>query len=115
MTREEADNVADWANLDGGDAFALIDRHGSNFHDANELMEAFARARVKAEIDSIISFIKEQIDYDLENEVCAKARGARTENDSDQELAQLRWWSEVRLWNSAHEKIIEHIRARGEQ
>ena len=49
MTRDEADNTADWATLDGGEAFALIERHANDFDDANELMQAWARTRVSAE------------------------------------------------------------------
>ena len=49
MTREEADKAQDWASLDGGQAFALIERHASDHHEAHEMMEAWKRAHVKAE------------------------------------------------------------------
>ena len=59
MTSDEADDAADWKSMDGGEAFALIERHANDFDDANELMNAWARTRVKAEREACAAICDE--------------------------------------------------------
>lgn len=68
MTRDEADNTADWATLDGGEAFALIERHANDFDDANELMQAWARTRVRVEREACAKVCEEIEDEYRERE-----------------------------------------------
>jgi hypothetical protein len=41
----EPDTSQDWANLDGGTAFHLIERHADDWNDARNMMETWAQAR----------------------------------------------------------------------
>lgn len=44
MTPEEADNMQEWAGMDGAIAWHLIDRHADNWNEAGEMMNAWLRA-----------------------------------------------------------------------
>jgi hypothetical protein len=58
MTRDEADKTQDWASLPGRVAFHLIERHADDWDDAHELMEAWARAKVKAEREACARLVE---------------------------------------------------------
>lgn len=62
MTRDDADAFQDWAAMGGEQAFLLIERHADGFQVAHELMEAWARARVKAEREACAKAIENSMD-----------------------------------------------------
>lgn len=62
MKRDEADKAQDWASLDGGQAFALIERHAGNHDDVHEMMEAWRRAHIAAWRDACASICDEMAD-----------------------------------------------------
>lgn len=58
MTRDDADAFQEWAAMDGEQAFLLIERHADGFQVAHELMEAWARARVKEEREACAQIVE---------------------------------------------------------
>jgi len=66
-----------------------------------------ARAEERA---AILALIEAGLDRERETKAEAESRDAR---DTAAELSRLRHWSDVRLWNSAHEKLLKAVRARG--
>jgi hypothetical protein len=95
MTSDEADDAADWKSMDGGEAFALIERHANDFDDANELMNAWARTRVKAEreacaaiCDELESFWSAEKDVALLNGDVALSNASSGEPRAARAIAQ---------------------------
>lgn len=63
---------------------------------------------VEQQRDAILQLIASGLDRNREAKADKAAREARGEED---ELERLRHWSDVRLWNSAHEKLLKAAQA----
>lgn len=84
MTRDEADNAANWRDMDGVCAYLNIERSAANWQEVGAQMDAWMRARINSEREAIIALCAE-----LDND----------ENTDDYRKAA-RW-------------MIDRIRARG--
>ena len=84
MTKDEADNAANWRDMDGVCAYLNIERSAANWQEVGAYMDAWMRARINSEREAIIVLCAE-----LDND----------ENTDDYRKAA-RW-------------MIDRIRARG--
>lgn len=77
---------------------------------ASAVLELVGRLRdAEAAQEAIIKRIESGIDQEREAKADESARKGRDEDEED-ELVRLRHWSDVRLWNSAHEKILKDVK-----
>lgn len=76
----------------------------------NDASREAALEQAKAEERAaILALIKAGLDREREAEADKAARAAR---GTDDELQLMRHWLDVRLWNSAHEKLLVAVKAR---
>lgn len=83
MTKDEADNVANWRDMDGVCAYLNIERSAANWQEVGAQMDAWMRARINSEREAIIA-------------ICAKLDN---DENSDDYRKAVRW-------------VIECIRSR---
>lgn len=78
----------------------------------NDASREAALEQAKAEERAaILALIKAGLDREREAEADKAAREAR---GTDEELRLMRHWLDVRLWNSAHEKMLVAVKARAQ-
>lgn len=105
---EEREAILRTAPGDWGAAYDTFKTGKALPNDAPALQYAFA-AGMLFERAAILALIKAGLDREREAEADKAARAAR---GTDDELQLMRHWLDVRLWNSAHEKLLVAVKAR---
>lgn len=114
MTRDDIIRMAQEAGFKSN-AFAAVMaiRSDGRWIAVLDEVTRFAGLVAAAEREAIERLIQAGIDSRREEAALASSIEARNNEDAEYECDRLRHWSDVRLWNSAHEKMLAAIRARG--